>query len=1003
MTTLGFFSCKDPPVKTLLALASLLVLALAGPASADYPGWKHTGSVYVLTTPEGADLPASAAVENFPLLVRLHKDYFDFAQAKANGEDLRFSSAKGEPLAYQVEEWDATKGVASIWVRVPKITGNARQEIKLHWGKTDAKSESDGKAVFNESNGYVSVWHMTDAVKDEVGTLESKDAGTISTAGVVGRARHFAGKQGVFCGDKIPDYPAGAGSHSTELWVRAEKSNATLIGWGNEGGGRGSKVRMQLRSPPHLHIDSDFSDVRGAVHVPLGEWFHVVHTYDREDGKVYINGKLDASAKPLLNIKTPARLWIGGWYNNYDFVGDIDEVRVSKVARSADWIKLQYANQKPLQTLVGPVVRSGNEFGLLETEAALPEGKSMPFEAKAGGAQKVYWSIVRDGKETIVATDRFAYTLDAGRVVGDQKLTLRFKAVYATETKTKDVPVTIKEYVPEPIVKLHGPAMWDGRKPIEIVPEITNLNAMVKFKGADKINVVWSVSDIATIREVTPGKIALTLTRAQNSGPMTVTATVDNGGTPTVKSITIIVAEPAKDAWVERTPLKDEKPEENQFYARDDKNEGTLFYTGTLAAKADTVFVKLYADEKLFGTTSQKPAADGSYSLAVKLKPGLIKYRVEFGSKSGDRETVLHKASNLVCGDAYLINGQSNAVATDFGKDDPAFRSDWIRTFGSMSGNPKPVALWGNAVHRSRDAEKLQIGYWGVELGRRLVETHKVPVCFINGAVGGSRIDQHQRNLVDPEDTTTIYGRLLWRTRQAKLTHGIRGVLWHQGENDQGADGPTGGYGWETYRKYFIELAAAWKQDYPNIQHYHVFQIWPKSCSMGINGSDNRLREVQRNLPTAFSNLSIMSTLGIDPPGGCHFPAAGYAEFARLISPLIERDHYGKLPTTSITPPNLKRAYFASDKKDEIVLEFDQPVKWDDSLSGQFSLDGQKGKVASGTATVNTLSLKLVAASNAKTLTYLDSAAWSQKTLLVGANGIAALTFCEVPILARKP
>ena len=810
MTTLGFFSCKDPPVKTLLALASLLVLALAGPASADYPGWKHTGSVYVLTTPEGADLPASAAVENFPLLVRLHKDYFDFAQAKANGEDLRFSSAKGEPLAYQVEEWDATKGVASIWVRVPKITGNARQEIKLHWGKTDAKSESDGKAVFNESNGYVSVWHMTDAVKDEVGTLESKDAGTISTAGVVGRARHFAGKQGVFCGDKIPDYPAGAGSHSTELWVRAEKSNATLIGWGNEGGGRGSKVRMQLRSPPHLHIDSDFSDVRGAVHVPLGEWFHVVHTYDREDGKVYINGKLDASAKPLLNIKTPARLWIGGWYNNYDFVGDIDEVRVSKVARSADWIRLQYENQKPLQTLVGPVAQAGKEFGFPETESAVPEGRGITYEAKAGGAQKVYWSVVRDGKETVVATDRFAYRFEAGRVTGSQKLTLRLKAVYPNETKTKDLPITIVEAIPEPEFTLQAPADWDGRKAIEVVPAITNLDAL-RAAGADKLNYKWSVADIATIQEAAPGK--LVLKRAQNSGKMTVTAAIDNGGEAIVRSVTIFVKEPAKDAWLECVPAKDEKPTDGQFYARDDKNEGTLHYNGTLTEKADAVILKVFADDKPFTDTIVTPGDGNAYDFKVKLKPGLVKYRVELIAKTGAAETVLHKASNLVCGDAYLINGQSNAVATDFGKDDSAFRSDWIRTFGSMSGSPKPVALWGNAVHRGRDAEKLQIGYWGMELGRRLVEAHKVPVCFINGAVGGSRIDQHQRNAADPEDTTTIYGRLLWRTRQAKLTHGIRGVLWHQGENDQGADGPTGGYGHETYRKLFIDLAAGWKTD----------------------------------------------------------------------------------------------------------------------------------------------------------------------------------------------
>ena len=135
-----------------------------------YRGWQHSGSVYILTTPEGADLPASTSEEGFPLLVRLHKDFFDFSQAKANGEDIRLSTTDGTPLSYEIEEWDASKGTASVWVRLPRIRGNARQEIKLHWGKADAASESSGAAVFNESNGYLSVWHMSGPVKDEVGT-----------------------------------------------------------------------------------------------------------------------------------------------------------------------------------------------------------------------------------------------------------------------------------------------------------------------------------------------------------------------------------------------------------------------------------------------------------------------------------------------------------------------------------------------------------------------------------------------------------------------------------------------------------------------------------------------------------------------------------------------------------------------------------------------------------------------------------------------------------------
>jgi hypothetical protein len=417
-----------------------------------------------------------------------------------------------------------------------------------------------------------------------------------------------------------------------------------------------------------------------------------------------------------------------------------------------------------------------------------------------------------------------------------------------------------------------------------------------------------------------------------------------------------------------------------------------------LPGPADAVFLRLYADDKPVGTTTAKPAADGAYALSARLKPGLVKYKVEFGTRTGGREAVRNTVGNLVCGDAYLIAGQSNAVATDFGKDDPAFGSDWVRTFGTMSGNPKGFAGSGSAVHRSRDGEKLQVGYWGMELGRRLVEAHQVPVCLINGVVGGTRIAQHQRNAADPENPATIYGRLLWRVRQAKLTHGVRGILWHQGENDQGADGPTGGFGSETYRQLFIDLAAGWKQDYPNVRHYYVFQIWPKACAMGIDGSDNRLREVQRNLPTAFSNLSLMSTVGIEPPGGCHFPAAGYAEFARLMCPLVERDNYGKTFANPIGPADLKRASFAGNRQDEIVLEFDQPVRWADALAGQFYLDGQKGKVASGSAAGNLVRLKLVAPSPAKAVTYLDGGSWSPGTVLRGENGIAALTFCEVPV-----
>ena len=146
------------PCKFFLILMAMLTVGLRETA-AQYGDWKNSGSMYIVTTPNGANLPASASEKDFPLLVRLHKDFFDFSQANPHGEDIRFS-AKGKPLAYQIERWDASAGNAAIWVRIPTIKGNDQQAIKMHWGNDKASSESNGEQVFQTSHGFAGVWHL---------------------------------------------------------------------------------------------------------------------------------------------------------------------------------------------------------------------------------------------------------------------------------------------------------------------------------------------------------------------------------------------------------------------------------------------------------------------------------------------------------------------------------------------------------------------------------------------------------------------------------------------------------------------------------------------------------------------------------------------------------------------------------------------------------------------------------------------------------------------------
>ncbi len=999
-----------PYLHTLAALlfAATPILCIAHSASAQYTDWRHTGSMYILTTPEGANLPASASVKAFPLLVRLHRDFFDFREARPSGEDIRFSTPSGQALSYQIEQWDARKGMAILWVRIPKITGNAKQQIKVHWGQASAECASDGRAVFDPSNGHLAVWHMNEPVTDdEVGAIKSKDAGTTAASGMIGQARHFPGDKGVFCGEDITTFPTGSAPHSSSVWFRGARQNCRVLSWGKEY--RQGKVQMWYNSPSQIRMDCYFSDadVRSSPSIPLNQWTHVVHTYQKGQSCIYINGVLDTEARTragTLNIERPARMWIGGWYNTFDFIGDIDEVRISGVMRSPDWIKLEYENQKALHTLVGPLVKPGHALFVSPGELTVSEGESASVMARTAGAQKLYWILNRGGQTAVVGVDRQSYTVNAGRVSGDESAVLQLKAVYPDGVRTQDVAIKIEEVIPDPVVSLKAPRQWDGRKTIEIVPQITNVQAM-QAAGAGDLTYDWHVSGLAVIQEITPEK--LILSRAQNSGHMTVTLSLSNGGHAVTTSTNVTVKEPDTDAWVSRIPDDSEMPVQGQFYARDHSGQGTLYCRGALRDKAEEVFFRVFVDGTRYAEHNSTPGQDGAYAFSVKLAPALVKYRVEFGTRTGDSETVLHRAGDIVCGDAYIIEGQSNALATDTHEESPRVTNEWVRSYGQTRffKEGERENLWCKPVWKANNNERkeywAELGWWGMELANRLVASQHVPIFMLNGARGGTRIDQHQRHDANTTDLDTIYGRMLWRVKRARLCHGIRGIIWHQGENDQGAAGPDGDYGWKTYERYFVDMTADWKRDFPNVTRYYVFQIWPNACSMG-SGNGDMLREKQRSLARLYSNMAMLSTLGIQPGGSCHYPLAGWDVFATRIQRLMERDFYGVPVDGPITAPNLERVYYADAARRSMALEFDQPVVWRDQLASQFYVDGAEGIVVGGMMKGNILTLTLKESDAFERITYLKEMAWNQNNLLVGLNGMAALTFCDVPIQSSQ-
>jgi hypothetical protein len=81
--------------------------------------------------------------------------------------------------------------------------------------------------------------------------------------------------------------------------------------------------------------------VASKTDVPLRKWVHIAGTYDGKsgEGKIYIDGVLDAEGKIGGNI-TPNNdvLWLGRGAGPF-LEGRMDEVRISNIARSEQEIK----------------------------------------------------------------------------------------------------------------------------------------------------------------------------------------------------------------------------------------------------------------------------------------------------------------------------------------------------------------------------------------------------------------------------------------------------------------------------------------------------------------------------------------------------------------------------------------------------------------------------------------------------------------------------------------
>jgi|GEM_PF-7111584 len=329
--------------------------APAGASSAWYgSSWLYRKKITIDKT------KVTGALTNFPVLVSITST--DLTKTgKTDGTDMVFTDGSQQKLNYEIESFDKTTGKLIAWVNVSSLSITTNTDIYLYYGNSSASDQQNKTAVWDSS--YKGVWHMketslvsggmladsTSAVRNM--TLSSTGGTAASMAGQVGQGVNLTG------GTQYGGYYAatsqvsGMGTANTTLegWVNI---NSFLNSDANETGlfglPQGSypyhyntlKINSTGSFKARLGGEGEYSSNTSAV--PAGQWNHVAAVYDHTNLKIYLNGT-EAVTSPLNRSLVDDVFYL----NCIERCSDAryDELRVSSVARSADWVKTQYNNQ----------------------------------------------------------------------------------------------------------------------------------------------------------------------------------------------------------------------------------------------------------------------------------------------------------------------------------------------------------------------------------------------------------------------------------------------------------------------------------------------------------------------------------------------------------------------------------------------------------------------------------------------------------------------------------
>ena len=302
---------------------------------------------------------------NFPVLVSLTSAQIDYAKTQNAGQDIRFIDADDTTeLNYEIEQWDEA-GTSAVWVKVLQIDGSSSTDYIWMYYNNSAASDNQNVAG-TWSNAYAGVWHLDEATDaTNIDSTSNANNGTpigspVASTGQIAGALDFN-----VPGDATRvEIPADASLNLSDLplydnWTLSAWVKPTSYGGGIKwptayGYGHATTLGLTVKEakdpdPPFEgsieHWRNDASHTQGDTAVDFNAWNHIAVVRDPTTTYFYWNGAADGTVGSVTIDPSALDSSIGS-SSTYpiedDFLGLIDEVRVSNAARSADWMAAQH-------------------------------------------------------------------------------------------------------------------------------------------------------------------------------------------------------------------------------------------------------------------------------------------------------------------------------------------------------------------------------------------------------------------------------------------------------------------------------------------------------------------------------------------------------------------------------------------------------------------------------------------------------------------------------------